>query len=150
MACISRHCIDFDVPVPRYLDGDVGGGTKSIEAQFVPRLNSGESQAAESDDSGAEERGGLLVRELLRDGIDKVLRRNNVLSVTAVHGITCEGRIVAKIFGAALTEFAGTIGAVQPGNSYTRAHGKPACASPQLFNKADNLVTGNNGRFPGN
>lgn len=147
VACISRHCIDFDAPVPRYLDGDVGGGAKSIEAQLFSGLNSGKTQATEADNPGAEQRGGLLARELLRDGIDKVLRRDNVLGVTAVHGITREGWVVAKIFRAAPTEFAIAIGVVQPGNSDARADGKPACARSQLFNEADDLVAWNDRRF---
>ena len=147
MACISRHCIDFDVPVACYLDGDVGGGAESIEAQFVPGLNSGKTQTAEADDSGAEERGGPLVWKLLGDGVDKVLWRNNVLGVATVHGITREGRVVAKIFRAAPTEFASAIGVVQPGNPYACANGKPVCARSQLFNEADDLVAWNDRRF---
>jgi hypothetical protein len=133
--------------VERYLNSNVGGCAKSIEAQLAAGLNSGKAQAAEADDSGAEQRGGLLIWELFGDGIDKVLRRNNVLSVTSVNGITRERRMVAKIFGTVPTELTGAVGMMQPSDAYTRSERKPVCAGTRLFKGADDLVPRDNGRF---
>jgi len=44
-----------------------GGGTKSIETQLAIGLNSGQTQASEADNPGAEERGGLLVWKIAGD-----------------------------------------------------------------------------------
>jgi hypothetical protein len=131
----------------RDLDGDVSGCAKSIESQFAARLNSGEAQAAKANNSGAEERDGLLVWKLLGDGVDKVLRRNNVLGVAAVNGIAREGRMVAKIFRARATEFASAVSVMQPGDAYTGAEGKPGRVGSQLFDDANDLVPWNYGRF---
>ncbi len=144
---VAGSCVHFHVPVQRHLDGDVGGSAKSVEAQLAARLDPRKAQTAKANDSGTKQGSSLLVGKLLRDGIDKVFRRNSILRVPAVHGITSEGGMVAKIFRPRAAEFAGAIGVMQPGNPHPCADGKPACARAELLNHADDLVSRNHGRF---
>src|SRR5258708_9560311 len=87
MPRIPGRRMHFHIPVQRHLNGNVGGGAKSVKAQLAAGLNSRKTQGAKPDDSGAEQRSGLLIGKLLRDGIDKVLWSNNVLGVAPVYGI---------------------------------------------------------------
>ena len=144
---VASGGVNIDVPMPRNLNGYVGGCAESVEAELAAGLDSGKTQAAEADNSGAEERGSLFVGKLLGNGIDKVLRGNNVLGVAAINSIAGEGGVVAKIFRAGTAEVAGAVGVMQSGNAYARADGELSCAGSQLFNDANNLVTGDYRRF---
>jgi len=127
---IPCRCINFDVPVSRHLDGNMGGGAKSVETQLASGFDPGKAQAAEADNSGTEQRSSLLVAKFAWDGVDKVLWSNNVLRVAAVDGIARERGMVAKIFGPSAAVLASAVGVVQPGNAYPLADWKPPCVGP--------------------
>src|SRR5258708_16546104 len=67
---IPGRRIHFHIPVHRPLNGNLGGGAKSLKAQLAAGLNSRKTQGAKPDDSGAEQRSALLIGKLLRDGRD--------------------------------------------------------------------------------
>jgi len=138
---IAGGGVNVDVPVPRDLNGNVGGSAASVKAELAAGFDSGKAQAAEADNSGAKQRGGLLIGKLLGNGIDKVLRCNNVLGVASIDGVAGEGGVVAKIFRARTAILAGAVGTMQPSDANPRADGEPACAGSQPLNDANDLVT---------
>ena len=144
---VAGGCVHFHVPVQGHLDGNVGGSAKSVEAQLAAWLDLGEAERAKPDDPGAEQRGCLLVRKLLGDGVDKVFWCNSILRVAAVHGIASEGGVVTKIFRARAAEFAGAVGVMQPGDPYSCADGKPPSSRAEFLDHANDLVSRDYRRF---
>src|SRR5260370_22868441 len=125
----------------------MGGCAKSVEAQLASRFDPGKAQAAEADNSGTEQRSGLLVAKFAWDGVDKVLWSNNVLRVAAVDGIAGERGMVANIFGPSAAVLTTAIGWGQPSNAYSCADEKARCAGSQRFDQTDDLVSRNYRRF---
>src|SRR5260370_1418599 len=104
----------------------------------------------EGDNSGKEQRSGLLVAKFAWDGVDKVLWSNNVLRIAAIDGVAGKGGMVAKILRSSAAVLTSAIGVVQPSNAYSRADWKARCAGSQRFDQTDDLVSRNYRRFLGN
>ncbi len=120
MPLIARSRVNFSAPMPRHLNGDVGRGAKSVQAQPAAALYARKPQRPESDDARAQQRRGLEIVEAFRNRIDEALFRQGVLGVTAVHGPAGEGGIVAEIFFRRPAIFARAVGGVQPGDADPR------------------------------
>jgi hypothetical protein len=112
-----------------------------------PRSYPGNAKAAKSYDSGAEQRRGLLVRETFPKGIHEILGRDDKFSIAAVHGVTRECGVIAKIFHPREAIFASLVRAVQPGDTHARAERKTPGTLAGFCDDADNLMPGNYRRF---
>jgi hypothetical protein len=76
----------------------VRGCTKAKKSDAVAAFNPCHAQAAEADDSGAQKRCGVQIVELWRQLENEIIARARVLRITAIDGISGEGRSIAKIF----------------------------------------------------
>src|SRR5689334_7654823 len=94
----------------RDLNGYVSGGAKSVEAERAAGLDSGETQAAKTDNASAEKRRGLFIGKLMRNRVDETFRSDDVFGISAIHGIAGERRVVTKIFGAGAAIIASAVG----------------------------------------
>src|SRR5262249_13941861 len=122
MLFLPRGNYDSDAPMERYLNADMTGGTKSVDAQCVAGLQCREPQRAKSDDPGAEQWCRSESTKRIRDRVDELLGRDDVLGVAAVNRPSGVGRIRTQILFSASTELTSPASTVQPGNSYTFSH----------------------------
>src|SRR5260370_8411558 len=97
MTGIARASKHFYSPMPRYLNRHVRRCTEAIKAQSRARFNAGEPQRPEPDDSCAKQRRGLFIGKSLWNRIDKILRRNDIFGISAIHPVAGERRISATI-----------------------------------------------------
>src|SRR5260370_38739041 len=139
MTGIARASKHFYSPMPRYLNRHVRRCTEAIKAQSRARFNAGEPQRPEPDDSCAKQRRGLFIGKSLCNRIDKILRRNDIFGISAVHAVTGERRIVAKIFRAGAAIFTSPDGLMQPGNSNSRSNSNPSPLLTLLLHHPYNL-----------
>ena len=95
----------------------MGGGAEAVEAYAVTGFYAGYAEAAETDDSGAEERGGVDVVQVRGQWENEIVAHLGVLGVTAVDGVAGEGGGVAEIFLTSLAVGADAIGAADPGDA---------------------------------
>src|SRR5438309_12091393 len=108
MPRIACRSINFHVPMPRHLDRHMRGRTEAVKAKLSTRLDARKPQRPKSDDSCAQKRRSLFIRKSFRNGIGKILRRDDVLGVASMHGVTGKLRVIAKIFRARAAVFAGS------------------------------------------
>src|SRR5580704_15395116 len=132
----------------RYLYGHVRCRSKTIQAQATALLDAREAQRAETNDARTEQRRGLIVRKSFGNGIDEILRGDDIFSIASVDRIACERRMVTQILLAGAAVFAGAVGAMQPGDAHARAFAKAMSVWAEFLHGAHNLVSGNDGRFP--
>src|SRR5258708_3608284 len=102
------------------------------------------AETAESDDPGAEQRRGLLIGELVRNRVDEILRRDDVVGIASVDGIAGELGIIAEVFFPGATILAAAVGAIQPGNADARAKRVSSGAGAALLDCADSLMARRN------
>ena len=123
-----------------------GGGSEAKEADAFAGLGSGDSQAAESDDAGAEKkRSDVGVVELGRQGEDEVGRGGELFSIAAVGGIAGEGGVVAEVSSWLRQKGAGAPSVVaDPGDADPCADGE-AGRSGAIGDFADDLVAEDEG-----
>jgi hypothetical protein len=117
VADVARHRIYLYFPVERDLNGQVSCGAETIETKFTAGLDAREAKRAKSDYSSAQQWGGLLIRETLRNRVDEIFRRDNILGVSAIDGVPGECGVVAQILVSGAAIFASAIGVMQPGDS---------------------------------
>jgi hypothetical protein len=75
---VARERQNAHAPIPRHLNRDVRGGAESIQAQRAARRDSGDAQAPEPDDAGAQQRCGLQIAKPFRNAIHESFRRDDV------------------------------------------------------------------------
>src|SRR5580704_3143616 len=97
------------------------GSTKAEQSNAFAELDAGNTQAAEANDSRAEQRGGVQVVERRGQREDKVSASEGVLRVSARDGIASEGGPVAQILHAPFAVRAGAIGPAEPRHADARA-----------------------------
>ena len=108
MLFAARARVDFGSPMARHLNGHVRCRTKTVESEPAAAFDAGKAQAAEADDSRAEQRRSLFDRRNdSGNGVDESLGRDGVFSVAAVDRVAGERGMVAEIFAAGAAEFAG-------------------------------------------
>jgi hypothetical protein len=93
----------------------VAGGAKAVKTQTGAGLHAAQTQTAVTDDPGAEERRGLFRGQIFRQLVHIILWRNEIFSVTTVHGVSRKLRMVAEIFLSSQAKFAGAVSFVDPG-----------------------------------
>src|SRR6266851_2363409 len=143
MALTAGGDVDLAVPGLKDGDGEAGGGAEAEESDAFTRFHAGDTQAAEADDAGAEERGYVGVVQTGGQGVGEVGADQSVLGVATIDGVAGEGGVVAEVLGSAKAVGAGTIGASYPGDAYSRAMGElRGCALDHL---ADDLMAGDQG-----
>jgi hypothetical protein len=96
-------------------------GSEAEEADALALLNSGHANAAETDDAGAQERGGVQIVQGFRKREDEIGSGQRVLCVTTGNRIASKGGRIAEIFKAALAVGTAAIHSADPGYSHTRA-----------------------------
>src|SRR4029077_4583358 len=120
---------------------------EAVQSEASAFFDTRNSQAAEADDSGAEKRSGLLILEVFRNLVYKILPRDGVLRVAAIHGVPSELRVVAEIFHSGAAVFASLIGAMEPCNSHPRTLANSPGTFAGFLDCADDLMPGNHWRF---
>jgi len=138
MVLAAGRDVDLAVPVAEDLDGLRGGGTEAEEADAVARLCVGDAEAAEADDSGAEERCYVGVVEGVGERVHEVGADEGVFGVAAVDGVAGEGGVVAEILFVVSAEAAGAVGAADPGDADASVWGEFGGGAFDDF--ADDLV----------
>src|SRR5258708_13762696 len=128
-----------------HLNCYVGCCPEAVETQAPARFDAGKPQRPETDDPGAQQRGCLLAEEGIWKRVDEIFRRDDVLGVPAIHGVTRKSRIVAKVFRAGPAVFANAIGMVQPGDPHAHANAKSMGAFAQPSYLSDHLLPSNHG-----
>ena len=121
MTRIARGSVDFHVPVPCHLNRHMRGRSEAVKAQTSSRLDGRKPQTSKSNDSCAKERRCLLVGKAFRNSVSKILGRDDVLGIAAVHAVAGELRAVAQILRSCAAVFASSIGLMQPGNPDARS-----------------------------
>src|SRR5208337_1540627 len=103
----------------------MAGRAKPVESQPLSVMNLAHFQATVADDSRAQKRRGLLVWKPFRDRIDEILRRHNVLRISAVHAVPGEKWRIAQILFSAPAVCTRTVRLVQPRNAHARPCREP-------------------------
>src|SRR5712692_8964900 len=93
------------------------GGAEAGQADTVTLLDAGDAEAAEADDSGAQQRGGVEVVQSRWNWKNKIGAGQGVFGVAPVDGVTGKAWGVAEVLLAAPAVGAGAIGASDPGNA---------------------------------
>jgi hypothetical protein len=119
-------------------------GPETVKAQLATRLNAGEAERAETDDSRTQKRRCLLVGEILGNGVHKAFRGEGELGISSVHDITCERGVVAEVLLARAAIFTVPTGVVQPGYPDTVAYTESADVGTYLLDPAHHLVPWDN------
>ncbi len=112
---------DFAVPVAEDLDGLAGGGSEAEEAYALARLGACDAEAAEADDAGAEEWGGMDAVESVGERVGEVGADEGVLGIASVGGVAGEGGVVAEVFFVAEAEGTSAVRATDPRDAYACA-----------------------------
>ena len=116
------------------------GGAETEEANLLCRLNTGNAQTAEADDSRTQQGRGVQVIEFGWERINKVAACRGILGITAIDGVASEDGRVAKIFEPAAAVRASSVYSAHPGNTNARAKRQFGCTA--FYNIAHNLVAG--------
>ena len=115
--------------VGRRLADHVGGRPKPVQAE--PGRVAGQLERAVADQPAAQERGGLLVGELVRKGQAVALVGDGPLGVAAVDIAAGEARVQAEVLAVRRAEAAGAVGPAEPGHADSSA----------VLGAADDLVS---------
>ena len=99
VVAVARERVDLAALRARDLDEDVRGRTEAVEAE-APRV-AAHPQAAVADEARAQQRGGLVVREAVRDREAEPLVGHRVLGEAAVDVAAGEARAGAEVLAAA-------------------------------------------------
>src|SRR6266480_6866320 len=147
MANIASGSKHIHLPVPGHLNRNVRRCSETIKAEASTRFDPGEPQRPEPDDSRAEQRCGLFIWKFCWNGVDEILRCNDVFCITAIRAVAREHRVVTKIFRVCLAILAGSIRPMKPGDADAVADPEAPCVLPLSLDNTDNLVAWNHGRF---
>src|SRR4051812_6188304 len=118
----SAH-VDLGVPCPQDGDSQAGGGTEAEETDTLARLNGGDPQTAEADDTGAEQRSSMGAVETGWKRVCEVGADESVFGVAAIDGVSGEGGAVAEVLGSAKAVGTGAVGSSYPRDADSRAKG---------------------------
>src|SRR5579885_391734 len=144
---VARRSENFRAPVPRHLDGHVRRRAESVESEPPAALDSRKPQAAKSNNSGAQQRRGLLVLKSLGNFVHKLFGRGDGFGIAAIRRVTGENRRIAKIFFLSAAIFASAIGFVQPRDAHSRANRDSSRAFAVLLHHAHHLMPRDYRRF---
>jgi hypothetical protein len=125
----------------------MGGRTKAKQADALARLDAGNSQAAEADDSGTEQRSSIQIVKRTGQREDEIRTSENIFRISAGDGVAGEGRRVAEILLSSFAEGAGAVCAAEPADTDARAEWNFFSVATDNF--ADDLMAGNHARLSG-
>src|SRR5262249_15938495 len=109
----------------------------------IARFQIRDAEAAEADDSGAQQRSGGQIGETVGNSIHEVFGCGDEFGITAVDRVAGEYGRFTEIFLAGAAVFAGSVGRMEPGNADGGAWREAAGSGPILFDHADHLMPGN-------
>ena len=145
MRLAASRDIDLAVPGLQNCDREVGGGSEAEQANAFAWFDSSNTQAAKTDDAGAEQRSRVQIIEGFREGENEVGASESILAVSASYCVTGEGGGLAEIFETLLTVSAGAVGSTEPGNADPRTERKIRCCSIDDF--SHDLVSRDNSQL---
>ena len=125
----------------------MGGGSEAVESEALAGLDAAQAVGTVSDDSGAEQWGGVFVGEYFRDAIRVILVDDGVVGVAAVDVESGELGVVAKILQAATAIVALVVGGVQPGDADAISFLENLGAAADGVHNSYNLVAGDYRKF---
>src|SRR5712692_6337435 len=99
------------------LQNQMGGRPKAIQAETSARVSPAQAVGTISDYSCAQQRRGIFVGELVRNGMGEGFVDKDELSIAAVHVIPGKLGVVTEVFEAAPAMIATAVGRMQPGNA---------------------------------
>ena len=143
MRCAARGNIYLAVPRLQNSNRQMRRGAESEQAHPVTAFHSGHAQAAEADDSCAEQRRSVQVVQFLRESENKVAARHGVLCISAINCVSGEDGRIAQIFETAAAVWAGSVYPANPGHTDVRA--KRQLGRGTVFNNSYDLVAGDEG-----
>src|SRR6185437_15233200 len=143
MFFFSRGDDHLHSPMSRDLNTNVAGGSESVDGERVARAQVGETQRAESDDACAQQRRGFLIAKALGNRIDELLRRGQILGITAIHGPSGEQRIGTEILASARAVLTSSTSAMQPGHADAGSCRISLGGAARASDASDHLMSGN-------
>ena len=138
--------IDFTLPVPGDLNGNVRRGAKPVKTERFAGTNLAEPQRAVADDAGAEQRRRRFIRKRDGNGIGEILRDDGKLRVPSIHVKTGEARKFTQILPAVSAVFAGAAGIMEPWDTHAVPFTEAARTLTSGFYDTHDLMSGNNGQ----
>ena len=96
MRFAARGNVHLAVPGEQDRDCQVGGGAEAEQAHMLAGLNSGNTEAAKTDDARTEQRSGMQIVKLAGQRKDEVPARYGIFGVSPIDGVTGEGRRIAR------------------------------------------------------
>ncbi len=101
MSLCTRENVDFAAFVAGELQNQMGGRPKAIQAETSARVSPAQAVGTISDYSCAQQRRGIFVGELVRNGMGEGFVDKDELSIAAVHVIPGKLGVVTEVFEAA-------------------------------------------------
>jgi len=124
MSPASAHDVHLALPGLQDADGQRRRTTEAEKSYAFPGHHSSDTQAPETDNTGAQQWGHLSVIQLARQWIGKLLANESELRIAAVHRVPGEDGMVAKIFHVALAVPAVAINTANPGDTHPSSEGQ--------------------------
>src|SRR5208282_3826350 len=115
-ACEHIH---LAVPGLQDTDGQRSGTPEAVKSHALSPLDSGDAQAAETDDACAKERCEMRSVQPIGQRHDKVAANGSVFRIAAVHRITSKHRMIAEVLHRVAAKPAIAVHAAHPGDAYT-------------------------------
>jgi len=114
---------DVDIALPGLQDRnrETGGTAKAVETHSLARLDARHTEAAKTDDAGAEQGRDVDIVETGGQGKCEIGADERVFGVASVDAIAGEDRLIAEIFHVVAAVPAVAIDAAHPGNADARA-----------------------------
>jgi hypothetical protein len=117
-------------------------GSEAEEANAIARRGFGDAQAAEADDACAEEWGKMEGVGSFGERDEEVGAGDGVFGIASVDGVAGVGRVVAEVLAVLAAEWAGAVGATEPGDASAVANRNRAYVCAEFFDASDDLVAG--------
>src|ERR1700756_216933 len=127
MLWLASGDVDFAVPCEQHLDDELRRCAEAEEPDALAVLHIGDAHTAKANDAGAEQRGSVVVAQLLRQDGEEVGSGGGVLGVTALVGVSGVGGLVTEVFAAAETAGACAVGGADPRDADSRAFLQTGC-----------------------
>src|SRR5438067_6741902 len=99
------------------MDCEMGRCPEAEKSNALTFFDSRHPQSTEANNTGTEQRRGVEIIELRRNGKAEIGTGERVLGVTSVHGVTGERERVAEVFHVTAAKRTGAIGAAEPGDT---------------------------------
>lgn len=139
----AAHHKDAAPPMLEHLDREVRRAAEAVEPDGRTRDDAGALDSPKSDDARAEQRRGVLVIDIRRQRIGKILADHRELGVAAVVVPPGKQRVGTEVLAAFAAVGADTTGLAQPRHPDAVSRLEAPGARSQRFHDAYDLVPGN-------